>query len=739
MIAQADSIHIPLADKSVHCCVSSPPYWGLRKYAGEQGRIWGGDPECEHSWQQRARKEKSGGQNEWSQSRYFYGDQAAVVPEGNDATCRKCNAWYGSLGLEPTPEQHIENIVEICREVRRVLRDDGVFWINYGDCYYNHRPGAGSALPSQTLAGGISGKGGDKREQPDFVPRRANKQEIGSGSLMMMPHRVALALQQDGWIVRQDLVWSKPNPMPESLAGTRWVKHRIKEERSKHATDHNIKGGTEAMLRDASIHQGINEDWVPEYVDCPGCEKCIPDDGLVLKRGSWRHTRAHEYVFMLVKGMQYWSNQEAVRETQSATSIKRYEHDFNRVGKGIRDDGASHEKGAGTESIRPNSSGRNPRSVLDIPTDEREWAGSYEEQGSIVSEDWKTNPSKKVGKSTRRYSPLGGANPRSVLNIPTAPYKGAHYATFPPNLIAPLIRATCPRWACPVCGQGWAAVVEHRTSTSRQNSGYLAESGRNDGGGGRHGSFTDAATNVLGYRPTCSCCKICAAEGLTPSEMEKYHAAQRSRNSSPVSKRIQAQEISHRSDLSGKGQGKKSKVSGELPEMQQVIRGETQDSQVLQPEMFSEMDVGEPKGKQVHTHGEGNISLPKKEREDSSGASGDHGTTSGKTTTGQRDDPSRQSGPERQPDRKSANRDKERTRTYPHEIEPFPIEETKPGIVFDPFCGSGTSVMVAKSLLRRGIGIDISMEYLDQQAKIRIGSGTPSNALDDLPLFQISD
>ena len=81
--------------------------------------------------------------------------------------------------------------------------------------------------------------------------------------------------------------------MPESLAGTRWVKHQIKEERSKHATDHNIKGGTEAMLRDASIHQGINEDWVPEYVDCPGCEKCDPNDGLVLKRGSWRHTRAH--------------------------------------------------------------------------------------------------------------------------------------------------------------------------------------------------------------------------------------------------------------------------------------------------------------------------------------------------------------------------------------------------------------------------------------------------------------
>src|SRR3972149_450906 len=224
-LLQASAFSIPLASASVHTVVCSPPYWGLRSYSGEQGQ----EP----------------------------------------------------LGLEPTPERHIERTVEWAREIYRVLRDDGVFWLNYGDCY------AGSGGEN-----GNAGIGGATAEEHGLYRRNPRQERIAQGNLMLMPHRVALALQADGWVVRQDLVWAKPNPMPESVTGWRWQRERIKLDRSEHAKKHNIKGGTEAMLRDASIHQGIGPDWIPEYEY---------GDDYELRRGSWRHTRAPEYVLMLVK------------------------------------------------------------------------------------------------------------------------------------------------------------------------------------------------------------------------------------------------------------------------------------------------------------------------------------------------------------------------------------------------------------------------------------------------------
>jgi hypothetical protein len=286
---------------------------------------------------------------------------------------------------------------------------------------------------------------------------------------MMMPHRVALALQADGWIVRQDLVWAKPNPMPESVNGWRW---QLDE--------------TEAQA-------------------------------LQFRRGSWRHTRAHEYVFMLVKGMGYWSDQEAVREEGSG-----------------RTPGNRTYKYDGLE-------------------------GHETKQGILAQAD----------------IPQTGRNPRSILNIPTSPYKGAHYATFPPALIAPLIQAACPRWCCPVCGQGWAPVVGKATGGSTGHSWH--DHSADD----RRGNFKVERSEgydpgrVLGHRPTC-----------------------------------------------------------------------------------------------------------------------DH---------------------------------------------PHTQAEAVPGTVFDPFVGSGTTVMVARQLLRTGIGLDIGRPYLDEQATIRTGLGQPSNAMNNLPLFRSQD
>ena len=149
-LISADARHLPLADGSVHCVVTSPPYWGLRAY--------GGDP--------------------------------------------------GMLGLEPTFDEHLGNLVEGFREVRRVLRDDGTLWLNYGDKY---NAGTNSSRPKpikEVDVGYWTNPHTGMRVNADFCKTK---------DLMMMPARVAMALQADAWWLRSEIVWHKPNPMPESV------------------------------------------------------------------------------------------------------------------------------------------------------------------------------------------------------------------------------------------------------------------------------------------------------------------------------------------------------------------------------------------------------------------------------------------------------------------------------------------------------------------------------------------
>ena len=141
-----------LKDQSINTCITSPPYWGLRDYGeGEQ------------------------------------------------------------LGLEDTPEEFVENLVNVFREVKRVLHDSGTVWLNLGDSYYNYRPGKGQSLIKQTVSN-------TNQDLPQEVARRANKIDgLKEKDLVGIPWRVAFALQADGWYLRQDIIWHKPNPMPESV------------------------------------------------------------------------------------------------------------------------------------------------------------------------------------------------------------------------------------------------------------------------------------------------------------------------------------------------------------------------------------------------------------------------------------------------------------------------------------------------------------------------------------------
>ena len=140
-------------DEKARCCITSPPYYGLRNYGSE---------DCQ-------------------------------------------------IGLEESPEEYIQKLVKVFREVRNNLTEDGTLWVNIGDSYYNYRPGKGQGLVKQTVSA-------NKQDLPDKCARRGNKLEgYKEKDLMGIPWMLAFALRADGWYLRQDIIWSKPNPMPESV------------------------------------------------------------------------------------------------------------------------------------------------------------------------------------------------------------------------------------------------------------------------------------------------------------------------------------------------------------------------------------------------------------------------------------------------------------------------------------------------------------------------------------------
>ena len=314
----------------VQCCVTSPPYWGLRDYS-----------------------------------------------------------VAGQFGLEATPDEYIARMVGVFREVRRMLRDDGTVWLNLGDCYARD--------PKKGL-GGPSTKQDSNRGSRNRIngPGLALKPK----DLCMIPARVALALQADGWWLRSDIIWSKPNPMPESC------------------TD--------------------------------------------------RPTTAHEHVFLLSKRARYFYDADAIREEHTALG-------------------------------RP--PGNKSRMYLD--RDPKHHTGEKRRPGEENS-----------------FHPAG-RNKRTVWEIVTAPYAGAHFATFPPKLVEPCILAgTSPR-ACEICGAPW----KRMTVKGEPDEEWKARC-RADSGGEYHGTAqkdytgtgaenpSEVKARILegmrkrettGWQPTCSC------------------------------------------------------------------------------------------------------------------------------------------------------------------------------------------------------------------------------------------
>lgn len=189
-----------LPDKSVQTCVTSPPFYGLRDYG--TGTWIGGNVECEHKMPRNTNRHKEGGKQ-------------ATNTASNPVTwnvCERCGATRqdAQIGLEQTPELYVKRLVEVFREVRRVLKDDGTVWLNLGDSYVSSATGGLSSKPSKMTGG---------RDNQKAAAERPDKQGFGlaSKNLIGIPWMVAFALRADGWYLRQDIIWSKPSCMPESV------------------------------------------------------------------------------------------------------------------------------------------------------------------------------------------------------------------------------------------------------------------------------------------------------------------------------------------------------------------------------------------------------------------------------------------------------------------------------------------------------------------------------------------
>lgn len=423
-----------LDENSVQCCVTSPPYWGLRDY-GNPPTVWGGESGCPHEFDIE-RIETEIGKGNWAQAVNGRGEEQggyapAIRSVQQRGFCIHCGAWLGCFGLEPTYQLFLTHAVEIFRAVRRVLRPDGTLWLNIGDSYASDggkgEQGTGELADrsivkarddsrgrgTPTKASADSRNGDAVYYGPSIQPNRTPQSGLKPKDLVGIPWRLAFALQADGWYLRSDIIWHKPNPLPESV------------------TD--------------------------------------------------RPTKAHEYIFLLSKSERYYYDMEAIAEPTSPDTHARY-------ARGRSNSHKWKDGGPGGQTIATNK----PGSLFDgCATPEPA------DNGTLVLpiEDFRVAPgvNPKAAKLTRPSGVRANAsfsaaisgtvrstrNKRTVWTIPTQPFPEAHFATFPEDLVTPCILAGARRGDVvmdPFCGAATVAVVARRNGNPfiglEMNPGY---------------------------------------------------------------------------------------------------------------------------------------------------------------------------------------------------------------------------------------------------------------------------
>lgn len=413
-----------MADNSVHCVVTSPPYWGLRDY-GIPPTVWDAPPEgCEHVWGE-VTTIKRGHPGEKST---LVDTQTAELSKaaGNQGRfCRLCGAWRGALGLEPDIDSYVRHLVTVFRELWRVCRPDATVWLNISDSYAS---GKGTCF---NPGGGAVSLEASKKEQGAYPLDRGNVSTLRNmglkpKDLCLIPARVALALQQDGWWVRSRIIWAKGVSFCKTYSGS-------------------------------SMPESVTD----------------------------RPSSSYEDVYLLTKSARYFYDQDAVRE-RHATALT------------------------------------DPRRR--VTWDEYEAA----KVGSITDHNYDKERGR-LGPKTEGVKYLGhpaGRNLRSVWLINPHPFKEAHFATFPPALVEPMIKAgTSEKGVCPSCGSPWRRVVEKTSGVSKEcpktQRAHEARGGIGVPVGtlGKSGSGrTDGTARTLGWQPTCNCNSAYPGVWLPPDD-----------------------------------------------------------------------------------------------------------------------------------------------------------------------------------------------------------------------------
>ena len=461
----ADARAIPLPDNSVHCVVTSPPYYGLRNYGLQEWR--GGDPECNHPTQ---------------------------VKNINGHVCLRCEAIREDAGIgnEPTLWEYIDAIVEVFREVWRVLRDDGICWVNLGDSYANDGKWGGTTGGKH--AQGLHGKTG--------VGRSKVRTGLKPKNLMMAPARIAIALQDEGWVVRQRVIWNKTRNTPEavedrpvsanediyllakSCENLFWTHRELPGRRSEPEPDYrwidlvtgseydqeppdfseemaecpNCLGTGELEIREAQI--SLFGDLPAETAPCPWCNHRDAEHPGYIKR--WRRTN-------LWKGHDYFYDSFAVRQPVNSgpSDIRKMEEGRNRL---PRRNKTQIEPYPNAQGLLPNI--RRKRAVGDP----------------------------------------GGANLRNVWTIAPQPYRGAHFAAFPEEIPRKCVLAgTSEHGVCARCQAPWVRVISKKfvlqgdVSPQRGIKGSLGQKPTADGNNWDGTPRGSSQVVTLGWRPTCDC------------------------------------------------------------------------------------------------------------------------------------------------------------------------------------------------------------------------------------------
>jgi DNA modification methylase len=471
-----------LPDQSVQCVVTSPPYFGLRDYG--TGTWTGGDPACNHV----VGEIRTGLGLAKLGERYAGGGRKANEPKPMTAKslCPTCGARRvdSQIGLEPTPAEFVAEIVAVFREVRRVLRSDGTAWLNLGDSF---------ASGGGTGAQGSRGQRFDRRHTQETLLDKRNWPEVSikPKDLMGIPWRVAFALQDDGWYLRRDIIWSKPNPMPESCTDRPTTAHEYLFLLTKSG---------HKLLWTHRDGRGTRKAPDPDYRwahRTTGEERATAPDGWPeIGKAEWRRIN-------LWSGSDYFYDAEAVREPMAAASIARLSQDVESQAGSLRANGGAKTNGPMKAVAKGNAK-------------TFRGGGAYT-QGRSFDNDGV------FGRESHGNAPNegGSRNLRSVWTIATQPFSEAHFATFPPKLAETCILAgTSEMGACPACGAPWARTITkgepdeaHRSACGADGSGgYNGRSIKNHDAAGVQNA-SDVKRRILeglrkktyGWRPTCDC------------------------------------------------------------------------------------------------------------------------------------------------------------------------------------------------------------------------------------------